>query len=109
MPHIRALVVDDEPFLLDLTKLFLEDEEDISVDVTSSGEETFRLTESGEYDVVVSDFQMPDMDGLELLRSLRKRDGGLPLILFSGLGASPRLSYRRSGDGPVPHQHPYQQ
>jgi PAS domain S-box-containing protein len=86
MPRIKVLAVDDEPSLLGLTKLFLEERRDISVDVATSGKEALGLVQNGDYDIVVSDYQMPGMDGLELLGNLRILDRDLPFILFTGRG-----------------------
>lgn len=83
---IRTLLVDDEPLLLDLACTFLEEEKDISVTPVASAEEALDLLGTSSYDVVVSDYQMPSMDGLELLQAVRVGHPGLPFILFTGRG-----------------------
>ena len=54
------------------------------------------------FDLVVTDYKMPHMDGLELIASLRKREAGLPIVLISGfadtLGTERREHWRRRGD-----------
>jgi PAS domain S-box-containing protein len=82
----RVLYVDDDLTLLDIVKLFLEENPGFSVDCTSSGKEALEMIAAGKYDAVVSDYQMPIMDGISLLKKLRATDKSLPFILFTGKG-----------------------
>jgi serine/threonine-protein kinase len=50
----------------------------------SNGAEAMTLVPEGEFDVVVSDVRMPDMDGVELLMAIHERDPDLPVLLISG-------------------------
>ena len=83
---ISVLYVDDEQTLLDLTKLFLEYRGEFSVDTKKSVEEGLAVLKTRKYDAVISDFQMPGIDGLEFLRIVRSSFGDLPFILFTGKG-----------------------
>jgi PAS domain S-box-containing protein len=78
--------VDDEADLLDLGKIFLEASGEISVDTTISAQQALHLLLKNHYDAVISDFQMPDMDGIEFLKHLRAHSSSLPVILFTGKG-----------------------
>jgi len=80
------LYVDDEPDILDLGKLFLEREGEFSVTITSSARDGLETLSGTAFDAVISDYQMPDMDGLEFLKEVRSRYGNLPFILFTGRG-----------------------
>jgi PAS domain S-box-containing protein len=83
---ISILYVDDEVDLLDLGRIFLEEFGDIKVDTAPSAQAAVELLRTRLYDAVVSDFQMPDMDGIEFLQYIRSHAGGLPVILFTGKG-----------------------
>jgi PAS domain S-box-containing protein len=83
---IRILYADDEPLMLDLTKEFLEMDGTLGVETASSAVEALDLLGKGSYDVVISDYQMPGMDGLEFLRVLRSSGKAVPFILFTGKG-----------------------
>jgi PAS domain S-box-containing protein len=83
---ISLLYVDDEPDLLDLGKLFLERGGQFSVTITSSAPEGLEKLSSSAFDAVISDYQMPDMDGIEFLKEVRLHYGSLPFILFTGRG-----------------------
>ncbi|WP_342679794.1 PAS domain S-box protein [Methanofollis sp. UBA420] len=83
---IQILLVDDEPFLLNLACAFLEDEKDFLVTPVASAEEALGLLGASPYDAVVSDYQMPSMNGIELLRTVRAGHPDLPFILFTGKG-----------------------
>lgn len=83
---ISILYVDDETDLLDLGKIFLEESGEFRVDTTPSAKAALKLLEKNHYDAVVSDFQMPDMDGIEFLKNIRKKSETLPVILFTGKG-----------------------
>jgi len=89
MPEIgiKVLHVDDEPEFLALTKSYLErDDEGLHVDTAISAKEGIELLKSGTYDVVVADYQMPVMDGLEFIKLLRARGNLIPFIMFTGRG-----------------------
>jgi len=80
------LSIDDEPELLQLGKLFLESTGDFSVETALSGAEGLEQLAHGRFDAVVSDYQMPEMNGIEFLKSVRKTWGNIPFILFTGKG-----------------------
>lgn len=83
---ISLLYVDDEPELLTLGKLFLEREGEFSVTTTISSPEALNLLSTSTFDAIISDYQMPVMDGIELLKQVRGRDITIPFILFTGKG-----------------------
>ena len=82
----RILYVDDEPDLLDIGKLFLEESGDFTVTTALSAPEGIRLLEQEKFDAIISDYQMPDMDGIQFLVEVRSRFGPIPFILFTGRG-----------------------
>ena len=82
---IRVLVVDDEQSMLYLMKGFLEDE-GLQVDTALSAKEALQMLSGEEYDVVVSDYKMPAMDGLEFLGELREQGNVTPFIFITGRG-----------------------
>ena len=83
---LDVLVVDDEPSFSSLVKKYLEmEDERLEVDVVNSPEKAVNLF--CDYDCVVSDYQMPGMDGLELLKKVRKEwESDIPFIMFTGKG-----------------------
>ena len=83
---ISLLYVDDEPDLLDLCKLFLEREGEFSVTIVTSAREGLQILAEGMIDAIVSDYQMPGMDGIEFLKQVRKDFKDIPFILFTGKG-----------------------
>ena len=83
---ISLLYVDDEPALLDLCQRFLEREGDISVvTVSSVGDALLRMA-AGKFDAIISDYQMPDIDGIAFLKRVRLQSPDIPFILFTGRG-----------------------
>lgn len=82
----HVLYVDDEPVLLDLARRFLERTGEFRVETASSADEALSLPHLMSFDAVVSDYQMPEMDGIVFLKTLRSLDADLPFILFTGRG-----------------------
>ncbi len=83
---IRVLMVDDDPNILELTRIFLVRSGDILVDTTESAAESLEKLndERCPYEVVISDYAMPEMDGITFLKAVRNRTLDLPFILFTG-------------------------
>jgi PAS domain S-box-containing protein len=85
---IRVLHVDDEPAFLELTSTLLERaDEALDVKTVEDAPGALETLESGQFDCVVSDYDMPGMDGLELLREVREADPNIPFVLFTGRGS----------------------
>lgn len=84
---IEVLAVDDDVDLLELSKLFLEkNAEGMAVTTTSNPTEIAEQVASGDYDAVVSDYNMPEMNGIEVLEGVREIDENFPFILYTGEG-----------------------
>lgn len=68
-------------------KIYLEKEND-ELDVTTavSGSEALDHLKNGRFDAVVSDYKMPQMNGLDLLEKIRESDDDVPFILYTGRG-----------------------
>ncbi|MFB6160762.1 MAG: PAS domain S-box protein [Haloferacaceae archaeon] len=86
--RIDVLHVDDEPGLADVAATFLERaDERISVEpATDAGEALDRLA-GADVDCVVSDYDLPDRNGIELLEAVREEHPDLPFVLFTGKGS----------------------
>ncbi len=83
---IRVLHVDDEASLLKVTQQCLEMEGSFQVDVATSVQEGFKKLEKKPFDVVISDYMMPEKDGLQFLQELRDSGNNIPFIIFTGRG-----------------------
>ncbi len=86
MSPLLVLYVDDEPSLLDIGKIYLERSGICNVTVAESGFTALELLKEEKFDAIISDYQMPDMDGLELLIAVRRDYGNIPFIIFTGRG-----------------------
>lgn len=79
------LVVDDEPLLRQNLAKFLEIIGHTPL-IASNGREALSMIRDEDVDLVLTDVNMPDMDGLELINELRGREPPLPIIVMSGGG-----------------------
>jgi PAS domain S-box-containing protein len=87
-PTVHVLHVDDSSDLLEVVSSFLERELDDAVVHTATDAETaLERLASVPVDCIVSDYRMPDADGLELFGMVRKRNPDVPFILFTGKGS----------------------
>jgi PAS domain S-box-containing protein len=84
---IHILHVDDDPSIQEITKLMLQDlSSGFAIDWACCVDEGLKKLASGHYDVVVSDYEMPQKDGLQFLTELRAKNNQTPFILFTGKG-----------------------
>lgn len=84
---IKTLFVDDEVALLDQAERFLNKKDlEIEVFTASSAQEGLDIFKEKDIDVIVSDYSMPDIDGIEFLKDIRKDGYGTPFIILTGKG-----------------------
>ncbi|NLD57974.1 MAG: response regulator [Methanomicrobiales archaeon] len=81
---ISILLVDDQEDLLEISRLFLEKDGDLSVDTARSAEDALKKLRVNTYDAVVSDYNMPEMDGIEFLNEFTRLALDKPFIIFTG-------------------------
>jgi CheY-like chemotaxis protein len=82
----RALIVDDNATNLNILKNQLNQWKFNSVTVLSAAEALKILKDDSAFDLIISDMQMPDMDGLELARNIKRSYANMPIILLSSIG-----------------------
>lgn len=84
---LHALVVDDDPFMLELIGAMLRDLGVENISVASDGKKGFSAFSAATVapDLVICDINMPNTDGFQLMELLADRHSGCALILMSGL------------------------
>jgi PAS domain S-box-containing protein len=86
--EICVLQVDDDPAVMDLTKSCLERiDDDIAVTTTTSVVAALDWLGDGEFDCIISDYEMPNTTGIEFLEIVREQYPDVPFILFTGKGS----------------------
>lgn len=83
----RILLADDEPDIREISRIALETVGEFEVEVCDSGGELLRRLPEFKPDLVIIDFLMPDMEGLELLRAVRLVPGyeATPVVFLTGV------------------------
>jgi len=84
--QIRTLVVDDSEFFAEMTAGTLTEEHGIEATYETSAEAALETMAESDIDCIVSDYEMPGMDGIEFLRTVQDRYGDVPFILLTGRG-----------------------
>lgn len=85
-PAINVMYVDDEPFMHEVVTVFLEEKGVCRVTAVNSPAEALGALASQPFDVVVSDYDMPGMNGIGFLQFLRDSGNPIPFIIFTGKG-----------------------
>jgi len=80
---MRILVVEDDTALASFLKKGLEAEH-YAVDVAPDGEEARCAVSESDYDLILLDLNLPKLDGLEVLRALRRKQRSLPVLVVTG-------------------------
>ena len=81
----RILIIDDETNILLMLKKMLE-RAGYEIDLASNGEEGLRLFRNAPSDLVITDIIMPEKEGLETIREMRKMQPEMKIIAMSGGG-----------------------
>lgn len=84
---MRVLLVEDDAATADAIRLMLESE-GMVIDVADLGEDGLEIGKLYDYDIIILDLMLPDMDGIEVLRRLRDSRVKTPVLILSGLTES---------------------
>ena len=90
---MKILIIEDNAILANGLRSAIE-AADYSVDVLMDGEHAISWLQTGQYDLLMLDLGLPSMDGIEILRHLRRRHNPIPIIIIT---ARDRLDQRISG------------
>ncbi|MDD5428710.1 MAG: response regulator [Candidatus Omnitrophica bacterium] len=82
MENIKIMLVDDEPDFLEIMGAVIRGW-NYNVITASDGREALEMLKSAKPDIIVLDYLMPGMDGIEVLKEMRKTDKGVPVIMFT--------------------------
>jgi DNA-binding response OmpR family regulator len=81
----KILFVDDDPNIQKMVELFLRGE-GFKITFAKNGRSALKFFERDTFDLVMTDIQMPEMDGLSLTREVRKTNTQIPIIVVSAFG-----------------------
>lgn len=98
MDRHRIIIVDDESEILMLLKKFLESE-DFDVHCTQDGYDALTLIDRMSVDIVITDIRMPGMDGMELLRRIKRKDELIEVIVLTGFASLEAAVSSMKSDG----------
>jgi two-component system NtrC family response regulator len=83
MKALSILVIDDESVICDACRLVLS-EKGHKVDHCLTGKAGLRAIESGRYDLILLDMKLPDIDGMEILETVRNKVPGSCVVVMTG-------------------------
>lgn len=84
--QIRVLHVDDMSSELEMADFYLRDcDSSLDIDTTTSPDKAIELVTNSGYDCLVTDYKMPEINGIELTKLIREKSD-IPIIMFTGWG-----------------------
>lgn len=94
----KILIVDDEPDILITLKKILQDE-GFLITCISNGKEAIDFFKADSFDLVITDLKMPGIDGLEVLRQIKKVNANTEVIILTGYGTIENAIEALKNDG----------
>jgi len=79
---MKILIIEDDEAILNMLKKGLEDE-DFVVDIATNGEDGEYLASMNNYDVIILDWMLPNKDGIEVLKDIRKKGVLTPVLMLT--------------------------
>ena len=80
---LTVLLVDDDPALLEMLVQIAQRSREMTIMPAQSGKEALKILATQSFDVIITDYAMPGMDGIALIRKIRSDNDGTPVILYS--------------------------
>ena len=93
--NMRILLVDDDEWIRDSLTIYFENE-GCSLVAVETAEEALSTLESRYYDIIIADYKLPDMDGIQFFERIESRFSHAIRILISAFGDEELISQARS-------------
>lgn len=87
MKTANILVIDDLPWMLKVVEMMLQ-QQGHKVTCTEDARAVGDMMEKEEFDLVITDVFMPQIDGRDLIKSIKNKKGGMPVIAMTGGGSN---------------------
>jgi DNA-binding response OmpR family regulator len=87
MNEIKILLVDDEEYFVKCLMAYINKMRNFRADIALNGEEALKLVENEPPDVIVLDLKMPGIDGIEVLRRVKKAYPDVQVIILTAYGS----------------------
>jgi DNA-binding NtrC family response regulator len=91
MKMYKIAIVDDEISILEMMKKFLSRREELEIELFENPETAYNKLVSNNYDIIISDIMMPQMDGVELLRKIKEKKPNQKVIMMTAYSTEDRL------------------
>ena len=87
---IRILIADDHPIIRNGMRQMISDEEGMKIEgEAENGRQVFELLSNNNYDILILDLCLPDMNGMEILKKVKKSNPNMPVLILSALPEEP--------------------
>jgi DNA-binding response OmpR family regulator len=86
----KILLIEDETHVVSFIKKGLS-EEGFEISVAFDGKTGLMLQENGEYDLIILDIMLPEMNGLDVCKEIRKTNSTIPILMVTALGTSENI------------------
>ena len=83
----RILVIDDEPDMLMLMSMIIEENTEWQVETTNNPSEGLKMAMENDYDLIIADLKMPGLDGMEAFEELKEMKPDIPFIIITAYGS----------------------
>jgi PAS domain S-box-containing protein len=83
---LSVLVIDDEPALLEAMREYFSRVGNVQARTARTAREGLSILSAGKFDAIILDYDMPEIDGISFLKSLRSKGDTTPVIIFTGVG-----------------------
>ncbi|MGD9238416.1 MAG: response regulator [Desulfobacterales bacterium] len=83
----RILVIDDEPDMLMLMSMIIEENTDWKVETTNNPSEGLKMVMENDYSLIIADLKMPGLDGMEVFEELKEMKPDIPVIIITAYGS----------------------
>ena len=91
LKNMKILLIDDDEWIRDSLTLFFESEE-CNLLALETAEEGLKILNNENYDIIIVDYKLPDMDGLEFFRRIQESHPNAYKILITAYGSKELLS-----------------